>query len=255
MKSLKLEDLYPRIFFSAVVAIGVTNSEGKYIIVNPTWCELLGYSEEEAKKLTVNDVTPIEDQDSSIVSFEFLVSEKGRSLRKKRRYQRKDGSVFWADLHVSTLYDDSGRVLGLLGVFVNIDKQVKAEMVQRELYSSLESLNLDLQKLARTDPLTGLYNRRVLEELIEGESTRSERTKRGFGIAIADIDNFKQINDTYGHDCGDKVLIELAKIFMAEIRSSDMMGRWGGEEFLFIFTETSCHGALKVIERIRRSEE
>lgn len=262
MKSLLLEEMYPRIFHSAVVAIGVTNFEGKYIIVNPTWCSLLGYTAEEATHLSVNDVTPEEDWDTSDTNFDYLVSDAGRSIRKKRRYQRHDGSIFWADLHASTLYDDDNQVLGLLGVFISIEKQMQAEQKQRELYQSLEILNNDLAlantnlaHLARRDPLTNLYNRRVLEEVMSKESTRSERTKRGFGIAIADIDDFKKINDTYGHDCGDKVLVELSKIFLAGIRSTDTMGRWGGEEFLFVFTETSCQGALIVIERIRQKIE
>lgn len=262
MISLKKEDLYSRIFFSAVVAIGVTDADGKYIIVNPTWCELLGYSAEEAMQLHVNDVTPEDDWDSSLISFEYLMSCKDRNLRKKRRYKRKDGSHFWADLHVSTLYDAQDKAIGLLGVFVNIDQQVKAEETQRNLLINLESLNTELSQvntslrhLARHDALTGLFNRRVLEEVLEKESNRYSRTKRGYGVAIADIDNFKQVNDTHGHDCGDLVLKELSQIFLDLIRNTDTVGRWGGEEFLFIFPETSCQGAMVVIERIRKQVE
>lgn len=262
MAPMNFENLYSKIFNSAIVAIGVTDAEGKYIMVNPYWSTLMGYSEEEAKNMFIKDVTPPEDWDTSIVSFDYLIGQKGRQMRKQRRYLKKDGSVFWADLYASSLFDDANRPVGILGVFVDIDKQVIAEQIQRELYQNLEALNQelsianeDLNRLARHDALTGLYNRRVLEEMLTIESSRSMRTKRGFGVAIADIDNFKKINDTYGHDCGDKVLIKLAALFLKGVRITDNVGRWGGEEFLFVFTETSCEGAMIVIERIRHAVE
>jgi len=262
MIPINLESLYSQIFQNAVVAIGVTDQNGNYIIVNPTWCELLGYTAEEATKISISDVTPEEDRSNSINSFTFLKSEIGSHIRKQRRYKRKDGSIFWADLHASALFDKDGNVIGLLGVFVNIDKQVQSEQSQKQLMSSMEEMNKklnlaneDLKKLSRHDALTGLYNRRVLEYVLEKESNRSQRTKRGFGIAIADIDNFKHVNDTYGHDCGDMVLKELSAVFLKGIRSTDTMGRWGGEEFLFIFPETTCQGAMIVIERIRSRVE
>jgi diguanylate cyclase (GGDEF)-like protein/PAS domain S-box-containing protein len=260
MTPLKNENLYSKIFDSAIVAIGVTDAEGRYVIVNPHWCTLLGYSAEEAKDMFIKDVTPQEDWDTSIISFEYLISQKGRQMRKQRRYQRRDGSIFWADLYASSLFDENDNPVGILGVFVDIDKQVIAEQIQRELYQNMEALNHelslandDLKRLARHDALTSLYNRRVMEEILTKESSRSMRTKRGFGVAIADIDNFKKINDTYGHDCGDRVLQTLSELFLSGIRITDNVGRWGGEEFLFVFTETSCEGAMIVIERIRQS--
>jgi len=262
MDFIDSQSLYSKIFASAIVAIGVTDHEGRYVIVNPTWCQLLGYSQEEAVKLHIKDVTPREDWDTSIVSFDYLIAEKGRQMRKQRRYQRRDGSIFWADLYASSIFDDNGNPMGILGVFVDIDKQVIAEQIQRELYQNLEELNTelskantDLNRLARHDALTGLYNRRVMEELLQKESSRSIRTQRGFGVAIADIDNFKRINDTYGHDCGDLVLKKLSSLFISGIRVTDMVGRWGGEEFLFVLTETTCQGAMIVIERIRAAVE
>ncbi|MDD3235922.1 MAG: sensor domain-containing diguanylate cyclase [Candidatus Cloacimonetes bacterium] len=262
MIPLSLDNLYPLVFQNAVVAIAVTDSEGKFINVNPAWCEFMGYSAEEALTLKVKDVTPEEDQDTSSKSFVYLTEERGRSIRKQRRYQRKDGSVFLSDLHVAGLFDDNGEVIGLIAVFVNIDKQIQAEQIQAQLLNNMELINQELseankelEKLARHDTLTGLYNRRVLDDILHREGLRSQRTKRGFGIAIADIDNFKHINDTYGHDCGDTVLKELSHIFLNGIRTTDTTGRWGGEEFLFIFPETSCQGALIVIERIRSTIE
>ncbi len=246
MTKPELDVLYSKVFHSAVVAIGVTNLDGYYILVNPTWCEYTGYSLEEAPGVSVKDVTPADDRETSSGVFSRLVNGEIHSVRKIRRYLRKDGSTFWADLNASALTDADGNGIGVIGVFTDIERQVQAENRQKEL-------NRELARLARHDPLTGLYNRRVLEELMIREQKRSTRYNRGLAIAIADIDNFKHVNDTYGHDCGDKVLQYLSELFLLAIRETDTVGRWGGEEFMFIFSETSCSGAQIVAERIRSS--
>ncbi len=260
MQSIGVSAIYNQIFSSTIVAIGITDLEGKYIMVNPAWRNYLGYSEEEAHGLCVSDVTPVEDRPDSELNFSRLVTLKTPSIRTKRRYLCKDGSTLWADLHVTALFNDNHEICCVMGLFVNIDPQKKAEDNLERLNSQLSYTNSELQaamkglrKLARRDPLTKLYNRRVLEEAIRHEILRSSRSKRGLGVAIGDIDDFKHINDTYGHDCGDLVLIELAKVLRNEIRAADIVGRWGGEEFLFVFPETSCNGAMIVIERIRKA--
>lgn len=260
MKGIDLTSIHSQIFSSTVVAIGITDIEGKYTIVNPAWTHYLGYSEEEAKHLKVADITPKEDRESSDLSFKRLISQKVKSIRTTSRYLRKDGKIFWADLHVTALFNKNGELYGILGLFVNIDPQKKAEKDLEKLNSQLTLANKELQEtmeklrvMARKDPLTKLYNRRVLEEVIEGEIQRSLRSKRGLGVAIGDIDDFKKINDTYGHDCGDIVLKDLADVLRSKVRTSDIVGRWGGEEFLFVLPETTCKGAMVVVERIRNA--
>lgn len=246
MTKPELDVLYSKVFHSAVVAIGVTDLDGYYILVNPTWCKYLGFTDEESSKVTVKEVTPADDRETSSGVFSRLVKGEIASVRKIRRYLRKDGSVFWADLNASALTDVDGKGIGVIGVFIDIDRQVKAEVRQKEM-------NRELARLARHDSLTGLYNRRYMDELLIREHKRSSRYNRGLAVAIADIDNFKRVNDTYGHDCGDEVLKYLTGIFLESIRETDTVGRWGGEEFLFIFSETSCEGAEVVAERIRAS--
>lgn len=245
MSKLQVHNLYSMIFQNAVTAIGVTDIEGHYITVNPAWCEFTGYTETEARKLSVTDLTPPEDRSNSKSIYKKLTNGEIPSYRKTRRYLRKDGSIFWADLHVSSITDEKNNIIGVIGIFVDIDRRIKAENQQKEL-------NRVLTKLARHDSLTGLYNRRALEEIMMKELKRSIRYNRGFAVALADVDDFKHVNDTHGHDCGDMVLRHMAEIFQAGIRDTDYVGRWGGEEFLFIFTETSCDGAQVVAERIRK---
>ena len=253
------EGLYTKIFNSSVVAIGLTDLQGRYIRVNPAWEKLLGYSKEEAVQLNVDDVTPPDMISSSRENYRKLIAGEISSMRIQRPYLCKSGCAMWTDLHVSRLLDANDEVIGVLGVFVNIDPLIEAKENLSKLNEELVASNLELQnlnevlnKLARKDELTGLYNRRVLEEALEQELARSSRTKRAFVAAIADLDDFKLVNDTYGHDCGDEVLKAVAKQMKESIRYNDTVGRWGGEEFLFILPETSVEGALIVLNRIRK---
>jgi diguanylate cyclase (GGDEF)-like protein len=115
--------------------------------------------------------------------------------------------------------------------------------------------NEQLDKASRTDPLTGLANRREADEVLRKESRRAGRSKRAFVTMIADIDHFKRVNDSYGHDAGDAVLVRVARVFREQIRVEDLCARWGGEEFLVLLTEAKLPGALSVAERLRHSVE
>lgn len=106
-----------------------------------------------------------------------------------------------------------------------------------------------------TDPLTGLFNRRHFESCLDREFSRSKRYKNDLSFAIIDIDFFKQVNDTYGHSCGDYILKEAAYIISNNFRLSDMVFRYGGEEFVVILTETSIKNSLIPLERLRKAFE
>lgn len=108
---------------------------------------------------------------------------------------------------------------------------------------------------ASKDPLTGLYNRRCFYDRMNYEMEKMKRTKLPLSLALIDIDNFKAINDTYGHLEGDRVLVQLAGVFKAQARSGDTIVRWGGEEFATILPETDKNGAIAFAERIRRLVE
>lgn len=109
----------------------------------------------------------------------------------------------------------------------------------------------ELQKLAITDELTGIYNRRKFNEISFREFIRAKRNKTPLSIIIMDLDHFKTINDTYGHATGDDVLKTVAKSISASLRSLDIFARYGGEEFIICLPETSIIAAQKVAERIR----
>ena len=109
--------------------------------------------------------------------------------------------------------------------------------------------------LAETDSLTGLYNRRKIEELLQKEIDRSRRYGSPLSLVFLDIDNFKELNDTYGHAKGDEVLSKVACIIKNEVRATDFVGRYGGEEFLIILPHTQPQQALSLAHRIRKRVE
>jgi len=139
---------------------------------------------------------------------------------------------------------------------IRLEKQLRLEEERRKkAQQELEEANKRLSKLARTDPLTGLSNRRDVYEKIEYEIRRFERSKEGFAIVIGDIDDFKDVNDNLGHDAGDFVLFSLAHQIRSMLRKQDVVGRWGGEEFIMMLPNTKLDGAKIITEKIRKSIE
>ena len=121
--------------------------------------------------------------------------------------------------------------------------------------SKLEIKNRTLSKLSHTDHLTKISNRKHIEKVLKKELKRANRYNLPLSVLILDIDNFKNVNDTYGHNIGDKVLRTIAKSVSDSIRESDYFGRWGGEEFIIVSTETSLENALILADKIRNTIE
>ncbi len=130
-------------------------------------------------------------------------------------------------------------------------KIIKANKLLKEAQKDIETKNKELNQLAITDKLTNIYNRRKLEELIQNELDRNKRFNCTFGLAILDIDFFKKVNDTYGHQTGDQVLIEIAQTLTNNLRKTDFIGRYGGEEFIIICPESNIEGGSALMEVLR----
>ena len=124
-------------------------------------------------------------------------------------------------------------------------------LILKDSYNQMIQRLNEHKILSITDKLTGLFNRLKLDETLNDEFNRSNRFKNSFGIIIIDIDYFKRVNDTDGHLVGDQVLIHFAKILKENIRKVDVLGRWGGEEFMIISTETDFQGTIKLAESLR----
>lgn len=143
-------------------------------------------------------------------------------------------------------------VLVLAGsTFVGLRIQHVRQRLQRQKYAlgaALERIN----HLAAHDDLTGLLNRRRMSEVVQAERERCVRSRRPLVLALLDLDFFKLVNDRYGHAAGDAVLCAFAGRVLDNLRSTDVLARWGGEEFLLLLPETSLDGALVLLERVRR---
>lgn len=128
------------------------------------------------------------------------------------------------------------------------------ESRNKSLENELRIINqekVELRQLALKDKLTNLYNRHYMDEYLEKEFTAFKRHPKSLCIILLDIDNFKLINDNYGHIFGDKILIDIADILRKNVRSSDVIGRWGGEEFLIVAKETNMENALILADHLR----
>lgn len=119
-------------------------------------------------------------------------------------------------------------------------------------HRELEEKSKELERISITDSLTGLFNRRHIDRVLESEVNRQVRYQRHLSVILIDIDNFKQVNDSYGHQAGDLVLIKFAETLHSAVRESDVAGRWGGEEFLVICQECDLDGALVMAENLRK---
>ena len=132
-----------------------------------------------------------------------------------------------------------------------MDASHKRESLPLQLVNLVREYK-QLQRLAGKDPLTGLLNRSQFEEKLQKEFEKSRRTQRPFSIAVLDIDDFKRVNDTYGHDIGDEVLRKVGLLLRSKTRKSDMQVRYGGEEFVLVLRSANLGGAAQVGREICR---
>lgn len=128
-----------------------------------------------------------------------------------------------------------------------------ATTVFNEMVAKLKLSQTELEQLATTDPLTGLNNRKQVMTILHDHYEYYRRYKRVFSVLMLDVDHFKVVNDTYGHQAGDTVLKQVAELFNKNLRSVDSAGRYGGEEFIVILPESGMDGSIQVAERIRKA--
>ncbi|MBM4047945.1 MAG: diguanylate cyclase [Planctomycetes bacterium] len=164
----------------------------------------------------------------------------GQSREADIYLHHKDGHRLPVSVRVAPIHDDRGQVVGAVEMFNDCSEKVAALARVAEL-----------QKLALLDPLTGLANRRYIQETLGGLLSQLARYGWPFGILMMDIDHFKRVNDTYGHEVGDRVLRMVGHTLARNTRSFDLTGRWGGEEFVSCVLNVNSDALHKVSERYR----
>lgn len=144
-----------------------------------------------------------------------------------------------------------------LGLYDRFDRQLRRvsriARISDHYQSMMRDMNTALEEASNRDLLTGLPNRRALMEGLKQEVGRSHRTNKPFVVAMLDVDHFKSVNDQFGHEAGDRALIELATVLRAQLRTNDVCGRWGGEEFLVLLPEAELPAAQTVLERVTQT--
>ncbi|WP_457643260.1 diguanylate cyclase [Persephonella sp.] len=213
--------------------------DGKLMYVNPTLASIVETVPGELIGTGIFNF--IHPDDIEKVKSIVEKRKKGENFRKKYiiRIITKKGNTRWVEITSDTIRF-RGKTCSI-GSGIDI--------------TEMKELENNLRNLATIDQLTGIYNRYAFEKFLEEESHRAQRYGSEFALIMFDIDNFKQVNDHYGHQTGDRVLKELVQVVKSVIRNSDIFARWGGEEFMILLPIKNKEDALKVAEKVRKTVE
>jgi diguanylate cyclase (GGDEF)-like protein/PAS domain S-box-containing protein len=231
------EEQYRVIFNSVGDGIIVCDAEtGAFIDVNATACAMSGFSRDELIGRTFDALSPGLSSDVQNDPMTFLQVARSRGLQIfEWLCKAEDGHLFWAEISLRCA-SLGGRPVGLA---------ILRDITQRK------SEEDEVVHQAHFDVLTGLPNRRTFDVRLRQEIARSARYGGPLSVAMGDIDLFKIVNDTHGHQAGDAVLKSLAELMRQGLRESDSIARWGGEEFTLLLPETSLDVAEMLLNRLR----
>lgn len=178
-----------------------------------------------------------------------VINSGNEAMRLLEQINEDTREVCWSEASKVPIRDPNGKIIGILGVMQDVSARKIAEI-------RLEEANKKLEELVRLDPLTHVSNRRHFAEICEQEWGRATREKNSVAVILFDIDDFKQFNDTFGHQAGDDCLEKVAQSASATLgRPSDFIARFGGEEFIVLLPNTSLDGATLLANEIRQNIE
>ena len=216
--------------------------DGTITYVSPAIERVRGFTPEEAMSQSLEEIHPPESAASVQKYYERLFAAIAAGTEPpvfhgEHEYYRKDGSIMTGELQVIPHVDADGQVVQILGVTRDISERRQFEA--------------ELRRLAITDSVTGVWNRRHGEDLLAAELAQSRRTGRPLTVLMLDIDHFKSINDRHGHQAGDRVLADISRRLQDSLPGTDVVARWGGEEFVALLRGCDIHDGLGVAEKIR----
>jgi diguanylate cyclase (GGDEF)-like protein/PAS domain S-box-containing protein len=223
-------------FDDAGIGMAIVSLEGRWLRANRALSELTGYPQEQLVGMGFADITHPDDLPKDISALQEMVEGVRDRFQTEKRYYHADGHVIWVSLSTTIVRDGEGRPTYMLSQMQDISerKEVEARLTHR----------------ASHDELTGLPNRGVLEERMMLAVNRQRRERKPISVLYLDLDGFKSVNDTYGHDAGDYMLVAVAKRLTALVRPTDVVSRLGGDEFAILCETMNEHGATQLAKRI-----
>jgi diguanylate cyclase (GGDEF)-like protein/PAS domain S-box-containing protein len=239
------ENRYRLLAENATDVIYTLDMNQRVTYVSPSISRLLGYSVEEAFTKRMEDILTPDSYRMQVEKMKKNLEIRNLSapVTLQLKAIHKDGSIRDVEVTASFMLDIEGALLGILGICRDITERKRAEEALIEAHNAL-------QHQATHDPLTGILNRRAILDILSRELARARRQHTGLVIGICDIDNFKKINDTYGHLVGDEVLCGLVRIMKNSLRQYDTLGRFGGEEFLLVTPGVKGNDAITLYQRL-----
>jgi diguanylate cyclase (GGDEF)-like protein/PAS domain S-box-containing protein len=229
------------VFANTTEGIVVTDEKGTIQSVNEAFVQITGYSKSEAVGKTPQ-ILKSGLQDAGFYAWMWKTLQETGMWKGNFWNRRKNGDLYPQETTINAIRNEHGEIVLYCGIFRDVTEQYKLEET--------------LRMLSTTDGLTGLANRRTFDETIATEWRRSQRVGYSIATIMADIDNFKSYNDTYGHLEGDDCLKKVAQVFQAAVRrAGDLAARYGGEEFVLLLPMTKTNEAAHIAEEIRRKVE
>lgn len=223
-------------FENAPVGMSIAGPDGRLLQVNDSLCEITGYTRDELLNLNVATITHPEELGERSQLDEQLAQGEIDSYIRDGRLLRANGEAVWVSRHVRILRDEHGNPLQTLTHFVDITER--------------RTMERELRHMADHDPLTGLLNRRGLEAELERHVTHVNRYGDRGALLVLDLDHFKAVNDTLGHEAGDRLIVSVATLLSNRLRSSDAVARLGGDEFAILLPDANSEMAQHVAEQI-----
>jgi len=243
---------YKRLLQEMESVVFQTDPDGRLLFLNPAWSELTGFPISESLGLPFPDFVSSPDREAIRTALTAITEGPEERWHGELHGLTCTGDPLPLEARLQPLRGDTDELLGTLGTLTLVSARGDSESA---LHRQITELRRQLVDQTHRDPLTGLLNRRALEQVLEREDTRSRREDECFSLLILDMDRFKVINDNYGHGVGDAILTRVAEHLASYFGPEDRVGRWSGEEFLGILPDTGPVTAKRLAERIRADIE